>query len=71
MQNPEQKPDERVTTALHTMQDHLQQTTVITQWRSQKMLSEQSESETQGDDAYEAMEAFTQARERQEEARLI
>ena len=47
--------DERVTMALHTMQDHLQQTTVIAQRRPQKMLFEQSASETKGDAAYEAI----------------
>ena len=61
--------DERVTTVLQTMQDHLQQTTLIAQRRSQEMLSEQSTSKTKGDAACEAMEAFTQARERQAEAK--
>ena len=51
------------------MQDHLQQTTVISQRRLQKTLSERSASRTKGDVAYEAMEAVTQARERQEETR--
>ena len=42
VQNPEQISDERATTVLHTMQDRLQQTTVIAQRRSQNMISEQS-----------------------------
>ena len=60
--------DERI---LHTMQDHLQQTTVITKRRPQKMLSKQSTSKTKDDAASEAMEALTQERERQEEARCV
>ena len=59
---------ECVTTALQPMHDHLQQTTVIAQRRSQKMLSEQHASKTKGHFAYEALEAFSQARDRQEEA---
>ena len=39
-QNPDQAPDERATNALHTMQDHLQQTIVISQRLAQKMLSD-------------------------------
>ena len=66
---PKQISDERVTTTLHTMQDYLQQTTVISQRRSQKMLSDQSSPQTRGNAAYEVMEALTQARDRQEEAR--
>ena len=57
--------------ALHTMQDHLQQTTVIAQRRSQRMLSEQSTSKAKDDAVYEAMKAFTEALERQEEVRRI
>ena len=53
------------------MQDHLQQITVMSQRRSQKTLSEQSTSRTKGDAAFEAMEAFTAARERQDEARRL
>ena len=45
--------------------------TVISQRGSQKMLSEQSTSKTKGDAACEAVEALTQARERQEEARRL
>ena len=63
----EQVSDERVTNALHMMQDHLQQATVISERRAQKKLSEQATSKTWGDAAYEAMEAATQARERQHE----
>ena len=53
-------PDERVTNALHLMQDHLQQTTVIAQERSQKTHTEQAASKTQGNAAHEVMEAATQ-----------
>ena len=53
------------------MQDHLHQTTVIAQRRSQNLLSEQSTSKTKGNAAHEAREALTQARERQEEARRL
>ena len=53
------------------MQDHLQQTRVICQRRSQKALTEQATSKTKGNAAHEAMEAATQARERQEEARRL
>ena len=62
MQNPEQISD----VPLHIMQYHLQQTTVIFQRRSQKMLSEQSSSKIKGNGAWEAL---TQGRERQEGAR--
>ena len=64
-------PDERVMNALHKMQDYLQQTKVISQMRSQKTYTEQATSRTNGNAACEAMEATTQARERQEEARLF
>ena len=67
----EQVSDEHVTTALHAMQDHLQQTTVISKRRSQKTLCEQSRPRAKGDAAYEALEALTQARQRQEEARRL
>ena len=50
----EQVPDEHVTTALHTMQDHLEQTTFIFQRRSQKTFSEQSASKKRCDAACEA-----------------
>ena len=43
-QNPLQVSVERVTDALHMMQDHFQQTTVISQRRSQKTVSEQAAS---------------------------
>ena len=58
----EQISDERVTNALHIMRDHLQQTTVISQRCAQKMLC---------DAAHEEMEAATEAREQQEEARRV
>ena len=48
--------NERATTALQAVHDSLQQTTVIAQRRSQKILSEQSTSKTKGDAAYEAMD---------------
>ena len=63
-------PDERVTNALHLMQDHLQQTMVISQRQSQKTQNEQAASKTQGNAAYEVMVTATQAREQREEARL-
>ena len=53
------------------MQDHLQQTTVMTQRRSPKMRSKHTVSKTNGDAAYEAMQALTTARPRQEDARGI
>ena len=53
------------------MQDHLQQTTVISHKRAQKTLAEQSASKTKGYAAYEATEATTQAREWQEEAKRL
>ena len=53
------------------MQDHLQQTLVISQMRSQKTLTEQAVSKTQGNAAHEAMEAATQAREWQAEPRRL
>ena len=53
-QNSEQVSDERVTNGLHMMQDHLQQTTVISHRRSQKTLTEQAASRTKGNAAYEA-----------------
>ena len=59
-------PDKRVTNALHMMQDHLQQTMVISQRRSPSKPHQRQKSNA----AHEAMEAATQARERQEEARL-
>ena len=66
---PELIPDERVMNALHKMQDDRQQTMVISQRRSQKTYTEQATSRTNGNAAYEAMEATAQARDRQEEAR--
>ena len=57
-QNPEQMSDERVMTALHTMQDHLQQTTVMTQRRSRQMRPEHTVPKSKGDAAYDAMKAF-------------
>ena len=68
VQNPEQISGGRVTTTLHTVQDHLQQTTVMTQRRSSKMRSEHTVSKTKGDPAYEAL---TAALARQEDARCI
>ena len=55
--------------ALHKMQDYLQQTMVISQKRSQKTYTEQSTSGTKGNAACEAIEAATQARDLQQEAR--
>ena len=66
---PESILDERLTSALHMMQDHLQQTIVISQRRLQKTLSERSASKTNGNAACEAMEAVAEARERQEARR--
>ena len=63
--------DKRVANALHMMQDHLQQTTVISQWRSQETLAKQSASKAKGSAAFEAMEAATQAREWQAETRRL
>ena len=63
--NPEQIPDERVTTAMHTMQDHLQQTIVISQRRSQKTLTEQAASKTNGNAANEAILRRLKGRRRQ------
>ena len=57
--------------ALHKMQDYLQQTMVISQRRSQKTYTRQATSGTNGNAAFEAIEATTQARERQEEAKLF
>ena len=55
-------PDERVTNALHRMQDHLEQTMVISQKRSQKTHTEQAASRTNGNAACVAVEAAPQAR---------
>ena len=55
-------PDERITNALKRLQDHLQQTMVISQRRSQKAQTEQSASKAKGDAACAAMEAVSQAR---------
>ena len=52
------------------LQEHLQQTTVISHRRSQKTLSQRAASRTKGNAACEATEVATQAREQQEEARL-
>ena len=52
----------RVTSALHRMQDHLQQTMVISHRQSQKTHAEQAASRTNGNAAYVAVEAATQAR---------
>ena len=46
LQNPEQFSDDRVTNALHTTQDHLQQTTVISQRRLLKTRCKQFPSKT-------------------------
>ena len=56
--------------APHVMQDHLQQTLVISQRRSQKT-HEHAASRTKRNTANESTEAASQARERQEEARLL
>ena len=71
VQNPEQISDERVTTALHTMQEYLQQTIVIAKRRWQNVSSKHTVSKTKDDAAYEAMEAFTTAGARQEDARCV
>ena len=54
-----------------SVEDHLQQTTLIAQRRSQKMPSDKSNSPTKGNAAYEAMDALTHARERQQVARRL
>ena len=54
--------------ALRMMQDHLHQTTVIFLRRCQKTFRA---IRTRGNVAYDAMEAATQARERQEETRRL
>ena len=61
--------DQRVTTAMHTMQDYPQQTTVMIQRRSQQLPSEHTVSETQGGRGLEAIEALTSAPARQEDVR--
>ena len=48
VQNPEQISDGHVTTALHAMQDHLQQTTVIVPRRSREMPFEQAAPKKKG-----------------------
>ena len=65
----ESKLDERLTSGLHMMQDHLPQTIVISQRRLQKTLSERSASKTKGNAACETTEAVAEARERQETRR--
>ena len=67
----EQMSDEPVTNALHMMQDHLQQTTVISQRRSQKTLTQKSASKTKDNAAYEATEAATHVLEWQAETRRL
>ena len=62
VQNPEQTTDERGSTALQTMQDHLQQVTVMTQRRFQTIRSEHTVSKNKEDAAFEAMEDVTAAR---------
>ena len=64
VQNPEHVSDERVTTALHMIQDHLQQTTVIYFRRSQKTLSELAASRTKGNSAYEPLNHANSKKER-------
>ena len=76
-QNPEQTSDERLTTAVHQLheqisdervakdlpavQDHRQQTTVVAQRRTQKMLSH-TVSRTKADAAHEAVDPQFRAR---------
>ena len=67
---PEPIPDERIMDARYKMQDCTRLTMVVSQKRAQKMHTEQAASRTKGNTAYEAMEASTQARERQEEAKV-
>ena len=62
-QNPEQISDERVTMALHTMQDRQQQTTVIDPLALyRKCFPNNLRLKAKGDAVYEAMKALTQAR---------
>ena len=56
-------PDGRFTNALRMMQDHSQQTVVISQRQSQKTHTEQAASKTHGNAAYEVMVTATQARD--------
>ena len=60
--------DERVTNALHRVQDLLQQTRVLSHRRSKKTHTELAAERSRGNAAYAAMEAPTRAREWQEEA---
>ena len=68
---PEPALDERVTNAVHRVQDLLQQTTVLSQRRSTKTHTERAVTISRGSAAYAAMEAATRARERQEEAKRL
>ena len=63
--------DERDTSALHNVQDLLQQTTVLSERRSKKMLTEGGVSISKGNAAYAAMEAAIRAREWKEEAEWL
>ena len=64
-------PRERPTNVLRMMQDHLQQTTVISHGRSQKTLAEQLHHRTKNKVAYEAVDSSSQACGRQAEARRL
>ena len=72
LQNPEQLSDERVATALCTMQDHVQQVTVMTHRRCrQNALRAHSLKKKKKIRLTGAMEALTSARALQEDARCI
>ena len=68
MQNPEKISYERVATALHTMQDHLQQTTVIAQQITEDALRT-IHVKNEGQRILRGHGGLTQARETQDEAR--
>ena len=67
----EPAPDERVTNALHTVQDLLQQTTVPSQRRSQKTHAERAATKSKDNADCAAMEAATRARVWQDEAKRL
>ena len=49
---PEPIPDERIMNTPHKMQDHMQQTTVVSQRRAQKTYTEQAASRAKGNAAH-------------------
>ena len=63
--------DEQVTNAIHRLQDRLQQTLALSQRRSHKTHSERAASLSKGTAEYAAMDAITQARDWQEEAKRL